>query len=250
MAATEEAAALGHRHLGTEHVLLGLLRDPRCVGGRAFASLGVSFDDARARVAAIVHDDAGPDGPELLTPRAKKLLELSGREAVRHGHAHIGTGELALALLHARDGTVVRVLNELGVERAPARARVLETLATEVEPVSRPARAVVTYRQLSPQTQDLLRKALGVGSTYVARRYLPGLMRNASTTARVARQLGWSPQTGPTDRRAAPSSNRFAVAGPGAGRLLVLRAAVARLRHALRRHARPLICEHCVDRKP
>ena len=253
VAATEEAGALGHRHLGTEHVLLGLLHDPTCVGGRAFASLGVSFDDARARVAAIVRDDgAGPDGPELLTPGAKKLLELSGREAVRHGHAHIGTGDLALALLNARDGTAVRVLNELGVERGPARARVLETLATEVESASRPARAVVTYRQLSPQTQDLLRKALGVGSTYVARRYLPGLMRNASTTARVARQLGWSPQTGPSDRREPRRELEPVSSTPGlvpaACSFCGRRSPDCGTLYAGAHGA--LICEHCVDRKP
>src|SRR5271169_884128 len=90
VAATEEAGALDHKHLGTEHVLLGLLRDPACVGGQALASLGVSFDDARSRVVSIVHDAAAPGGPELLTPRAKKLLEMSGREALRLGHAEIG----------------------------------------------------------------------------------------------------------------------------------------------------------------
>jgi ATP-dependent Clp protease ATP-binding subunit ClpA len=251
VAATEEAAALDHRHLGTEHVLLGLLHDPTSIGGRALASLGLSLDDTRARVTSIVHDAAAADGPESLTSGAKKLLELSGREAVRHGHAEIGTGDLALALLRARDGTAVRVLNELGVERAPARARVLELLSTEVETTSRPTPVVVSYRQLSPQTQALLRKALGVGSTDVARRYLPGLMRNASTTARVARQLGWSPQASPTNR---PNAQREL--GPVTPTPSLVPAACSfcgrqspdcGTLYAGTNGA--LICEHCVDRK-
>jgi ATP-dependent Clp protease ATP-binding subunit ClpA len=249
VAATEEARALGHQQLGTEHVLLGLLHDPTSVSGRAFASLGVSLDDTRARVASTVHDATAPDGPESLTSRAKQLLELSGREAVRHGRAEIGTGDLALALLRERDGTAVRVLSELGVERAPARARVLELLSTEVEPTSRPTPAVVSYRQLSPQTQDLRRKALGLGSTYVARRYLPGLMRNASTTARVARQLGWNPQATPTNRR---DPQRELEPAPTAPSLVPAACSFCGRQSpecgTLYAGAnRALICEHCVD---
>jgi hypothetical protein len=214
VAATEEACALDSRHLGTEHLLLGLMHDPACVGGRAFASLGVSFDDARARIVSIVHDDtAAPSGSASLTPRAKKLLEVSGRQALRHGHAQISTGHLALALLRARDGTAVRVLSELGVERAAARTRVLEMLSTVVESTSRPTPGVGSHRQLSPQAQDFLRKALGVGSTYVARRYLPRFLRSASTTARVARKLGWQPPASSTNR-SEPTSSAAAPSTP------------------------------------
>lgn len=199
--ATREARALDHRHVGTEHLLLGLMHDRACVGGRAFASLGVSFDDARARVMTIVQSGAIPASePVSFTARAKKLLELSVREARQQSHTQTSTGDLALALLRVRDGTALRVLDDLGVDRDVAHTRVLEMIAQTDESRSRPTPNIVLSRQLPPQAQELLRKALRVGSLYVARRYVPPrLLRNDSTTARLVRTLGTQPGPLPTE---------------------------------------------------
>jgi hypothetical protein len=207
--ATREARALDHRHVGTEHLLLGLLHDRSCVGGRAFASLGVSWDDARARIITVVRKgDVRPSDPVPLSARAKSLLALSVREARKRSHPHAGTGDLTLALLRMRDATALRVLRDLGVDRDSARARVLEISAETVESRSRPVPSVVWSRQLPPQTRELLGKALRVGSMYVARRYMPPrLLRHASTTARFVGALGSQPAQPPTETPALGSGS-------------------------------------------
>jgi ATP-dependent Clp protease ATP-binding subunit ClpA len=206
VAAEQEARALGHGHLGTGHLLLGLLEDRGCAGGRALASLGVSYDAARDRVMTIDTSDAiSPGEPISFTARAKKLLELSVREAVQEGHTQIGTRELALALLRVRDGTALRVLGDLDVEIEAARTRVLEMASETVEATSRPVHSVVSPRQLPPHAQVLLRRALRLGSSYVARRYAPvRLQRSASATARLVRVLGSRPRS--QDKPALPAS--------------------------------------------
>jgi hypothetical protein len=215
--ATREARALDHRHVGTEHLLLGLLHDRSGVGGRAFASLGVSRDDARARVMAVVRSDTvPPSDPVSLTARAKELLALSVREARKHSHSHAGTGDLALALLRVRDGTALRVLSDLGVARDVAHTRVLEIIAETDESRSRPLPNIVLSRQLPPHAQELLRKALRAGSLYMARRYMPPrLLRSASTTARFVRTLGTQPEPPPTEQSRLGSGS--APRGPSTG---------------------------------
>jgi hypothetical protein len=199
--ATREARALDHRHVGTEHLLLGLLHDRSCLGGRAFASLGVSCDDVRVRVMTVPqHDTIPPSDPVSFTARAKKLLALSVREARKQSPSKTGTGDLALALLRVRDGTALRVLGDLGVDPDAAHTRVLEIISETVESRSRPIPNIGFSRQLPPQAQELLRNALRVGSFYIARRYMPPrLLRSASTTARLVRTLGTQPAPRPTE---------------------------------------------------
>jgi hypothetical protein len=195
--ATREARALDHGHVGTEHLLLGILHDRSCVGARAFSSLGVSRDDVRARVMRVVQSDTVlPNDPVSLTARAKRLLALSVREARKQSHSQAGTGDLALALLGVRDGTAFRVLADLGFDRDVAHTRVLEFISETVDSRSRPIPNLVLFRPLPSQAQELLRKALRVGSFSIARRYMPPrLLRSASTTARLIRTLG--AQAGP-----------------------------------------------------
>jgi len=119
--AQEEARRMHHNHIGTEHILLGLLGEPDGVGGRALAGLGMSLESGRREVAAIV--SAGttrPSGHIPFTPRAKKVLELALREALQLQHNYIGTEHILLGLLREGEGVAAQVLvqhAELGTIR-------------------------------------------------------------------------------------------------------------------------------------
>jgi hypothetical protein len=191
--AHEEARALGSAQLGTEHVLLGLLADEECVAAHAFVALGVSRPEVRRRVALLARDRDGSATTSVqLSDAAKRMLELSLREALRLGSSRIGTGHVALGMLGVRDATAARLLDELGVDAATGRARVLDALTADPEPgPKRLASSSGPALQITPETQRMLRAAFRFGSTFVAGRYVsPNLLRTASTTTRIVRQLG------------------------------------------------------------
>jgi len=128
--AQEESRRLHHNYIGTEHVLLGLLGEPDGLAGRALTGLGVTLEGTRERVAAIVGTGtAEPAGHIPFTPRAKKVLELSLREALRLGHNYIGTEHILLGLIREGDGVAAQVLAELCGLPA-ARKAVLDLVAT------------------------------------------------------------------------------------------------------------------------
>ena len=130
--AQQEAADLGHGFIGTEHILLGLLAEHDGVAARALASLEVSLDAARAGVHDVIGLSAlSPTGSPPFTPRAKKVLELSLREALEFGHNNIGTEHLLLGLVREGHGVAVQVLRTLGADTDRVRARVEEMLGDE-----------------------------------------------------------------------------------------------------------------------
>jgi hypothetical protein len=129
--AQEEARRLRHAHIGTEHLLLGLLSEGEGVAAKALEALGVSLDAARARVEAIIGrgtDD--PVGHVPFTPRAKKVLELSLREAKQYHHRHLGTEHLLLGLVREGEGVGAQVLDALGADARSVRQQVLQLLAS------------------------------------------------------------------------------------------------------------------------
>jgi ATP-dependent Clp protease ATP-binding subunit ClpC len=124
--AQEEARLLSHSYIGTEHILLGLLRDGDGVAARVLDSLGVSLAEARVQVEEIIgRGQHVPSGHIPFTPRAKKVLELSLREAKRLGHRHIGTEHILLGLLREGEGVAAQVLVRLGVDLNKARQAVV-----------------------------------------------------------------------------------------------------------------------------
>lgn len=129
--AQEEAARLGHGHVGTEHLLLGLVHEEEGVAAQALESLGVSLDDVRARVEDMVEAAGGDARDDRIgfTPRAKTVLELSLREALQLGHRYIGTEHVLLGLVREGEGVAARVLSELGTDLADVRTRVLQALS-------------------------------------------------------------------------------------------------------------------------
>jgi ATP-dependent Clp protease ATP-binding subunit ClpC len=120
--AQEEARALKHNYIGTEHILLGLLCERDGVGARVLESVGVSLEPARAQVVGIVGvGEEATAGQIPFTPRAKKVLELALREALGLGHNYIGTEHILLALARSYEGVAARVL--LDFEASPEKIR-------------------------------------------------------------------------------------------------------------------------------
>jgi ATP-dependent Clp protease ATP-binding subunit ClpA len=126
--AQEEARLLGHGHIGTEHILLGLLAEGDGLAAQALATLEISLDAAREQVAEIIGEGTGqPSGHIPFTPRTKKVLELSLREAQRLGDSYIGTEHILLGMAREGEGVGAQVLDRLGASMDRVLAQVLMT---------------------------------------------------------------------------------------------------------------------------
>jgi ATP-dependent Clp protease ATP-binding subunit ClpC len=127
--AQEEARILNHSYIGTEHILLGLIGEGEGVAAKALESLGVSLDAVRQQVEKIIgRGQQAPSGHIPFTPRAKKVLELSLREADGLGHNYIGTEHILLGLIREGGGVAAQVLVKLGADLNRTRQRVIQLL--------------------------------------------------------------------------------------------------------------------------
>ena len=127
--AQEEARRLNHNYIGTEHILLGLIREGEGVAARALESLGISLEAVRQQVEKIIgRGQQAPSGHIPFTPRAKKVLELSLREAKALGHNYIGTEHILLGLIREGSGVAAQVLVKLGADLNRARQQVVQLL--------------------------------------------------------------------------------------------------------------------------
>jgi prophage maintenance system killer protein len=130
----EEARQLGHDHLGTEHLLLGLLGAGDSVAAQVLEAMGIPLDEVRSRVEGIIGHSPGTRAGRILpTPQARRVLGLTLREALALGHNDIGTGHLLLALLRESHGIAAQVLTALGADHAQTRERVLGLVASADE---------------------------------------------------------------------------------------------------------------------
>jgi Clp amino terminal domain, pathogenicity island component/ClpX C4-type zinc finger len=128
--AQEESRLLNHNYIGTEHILLGLIHEGDGVAAQALTSLGISLADVRGEVERIIgHGGSAPSGHIPFTPRAKKVLELSLREALQLGHNYIGTEHILLGLIREGEGVAAQVLGDLGADLATVRQRVVQLLS-------------------------------------------------------------------------------------------------------------------------
>jgi hypothetical protein len=128
--AQEEARRLDHNYIGTEHILLGLIRESDGVAAKALESLGISLDAVRQQVEEIIgRGQQTPSGHIPFTPRAKKVLELSLRESQQLGQGYIGTEHVLLGLIREGDGVAAQVLVRLGADRTRVRQQVIQLLA-------------------------------------------------------------------------------------------------------------------------
>ena len=130
MLAQEEARLLNHNYIGTEHILLGLIHEGEGVAAKALESLGISLEAVRAQVEEIIgQGQSAPTGHIPFTPRAKKVLELSLREALQLGHNYIGTEHILLGLIREGEGVAAQVLVKLGADLARVRQQVTQLLS-------------------------------------------------------------------------------------------------------------------------
>ncbi len=127
--AQEEARRLGHGHIGTEHILLGLILEEDGVAGRALRAFDIGGERVRNAVEEIIgRGDESPGGHIPFTPRAKKVLELSLREALGLHHTYIGTEHILLGLLREGEGVAAQVLTGQGARLEAVRAQVITLL--------------------------------------------------------------------------------------------------------------------------
>ncbi|MFZ7997872.1 ATP-dependent protease ATP-binding subunit ClpC [Bacillus velezensis] len=129
--AQEEALRLGHTNIGTEHILLGLVREGEGIAFKALEALGLNSDKMQKEVESLIGrgQESATSVPHY-TPRAKKVIELSMDEARKLGHSYVGTEHILLGLIREGEGVAARVLNNLGVSLNKARQQVLELLGS------------------------------------------------------------------------------------------------------------------------
>jgi ATP-dependent Clp protease ATP-binding subunit ClpA len=175
--AQEEARTLGHNYIGTEHLLLGLAAEGNGVGATVLAEAGLSREMLRADVVRIIGGVAGePEGRIPFTPRAKKVLEYSLREALKLSHNYIGTEHLLLAIVAEGEGVAAQILLSHGLGPVETKARVMEKLG-----VTEQGTAAAGRRR---------RGAMLDRPTIVQERMSnPGFLRNARVT-RAAAEIG------------------------------------------------------------
>jgi ATP-dependent Clp protease ATP-binding subunit ClpA len=148
--AQQEAHLLNHDFIGTEHLLLGLIDERDGVAGRALAAMDITIDRARSKVEEIIGPkERDPETSPPFTPRAKKALELSLREALQLGHNYIGTEHMLLGVVREGEGVALQVLRELGADPDAVREAVLGLISPDA------VRAVAQLESDEPGKGDL-----------------------------------------------------------------------------------------------
>jgi ATP-dependent Clp protease ATP-binding subunit ClpA len=158
--AQEEARLLNHDYIGTEHLLLGLIHDGEGVAAKALESLGISLQAVRREVEeSIGQGQSAPTGHIPFTPRAKKVLELSLRDALQLGHNYIGTEHLLLGLLREGKGVAAQVLVKLGADLSRVRQQVIGLLSGYAGAVATAEQVGARVRLVRMTVPDDLREA-------------------------------------------------------------------------------------------
>ena len=159
--AQDEARNLNHNYIGTEHVLLGLVSEGSGVAARALEALGITPQAVRQQVETVIGRGEQPAraGHIPFTPRAKKVLELSLREAIQLGHNYIGTEHILLGLIREGDGAAAQVLTGLGADLSSVRQQVTELLARH--PAGREPAAGRGQRRLESSATISRRRLMG-----------------------------------------------------------------------------------------
>jgi ATP-dependent Clp protease ATP-binding subunit ClpA len=161
--AQEEAQRFNHNYIGTEHLLLGLIREGDGIAAKVLANLGVELNKVRTAVEFIIgQGDRAVLGEIGLTPRSKKVIELAVDEARRMNHRYIGTEHLLLGLVREGEGIAAGVLESLGVRLTGVRAQVERVLTTRPQPTDEDAESLVRTDQpiTGGRYPDALRRAL------------------------------------------------------------------------------------------
>jgi hypothetical protein len=182
--AQEEARHLDHNYIGTEHILLGLIHEREGIAARALTALGISLEAVRGEVTEIVGKGAEhPSGHIPFTPRAKKVLELSLREALQFGHNYIGTEHILLGLIREGEGVAAQVLVKLGASFDRVRQQVVQLLAD--------ASALQAEQVAGMSSRAAQQEAVAVVGPGVYRDEPAELVRVVPLAREVHREAGW-----------------------------------------------------------
>src|ERR1700675_2927848 len=158
--AQDEARALKHNYIGTEHILLGLLREEEGLAARVLESLDITVEEVRAQVARIVgQGDEVTSGQIPFTPRAKKVLELALREALSLGHNYIGTEHILLGLVRENEGVAARILLDFDADAEKIRNEIIRMLSgpgrrQQGGPAGREVEELEVARPVRPQPDE------------------------------------------------------------------------------------------------
>ncbi|WP_249872518.1 ATP-dependent protease ATP-binding subunit ClpC [Oceanobacillus saliphilus] len=153
----EEAVRLGHNNIGTEHILLGLVREGEGIAAKALQSLGLEVSKIQEEVEKLIGVGKQPMQSIHYTPRAKKVVELSQDEARKLGHSYVGTEHILLGLIREGEGVAARVLNNLGVSLNKARQQVLQLLGSNESQAGRQGRGGQQSNASTPTLDSLAR---------------------------------------------------------------------------------------------
>ncbi|KKE78601.1 MULTISPECIES: ATP-dependent protease ATP-binding subunit ClpC [Bacillaceae] len=153
----EEAVRLGHNNIGTEHILLGLVREGDGIAAKALQSLGLEISQIQEEVEKLIGVGKQPMQSIHYTPRAKKVVELSQDEARKLGHSYVGTEHILLGLIREGEGVAARVLNNLGVSLNKARQQVLQLLGSNESQAGRQGRGGQQSSANTPTLDSLAR---------------------------------------------------------------------------------------------
>ncbi len=191
--AQDEARLLDHNHIGTEHLLLGLVHEGEGVAARALESLGISLEAVRQQVEeAVGRGEQAPGGRIPFTPRAQKVLELSRREALQLGHNYIGTEHILLGLIREGEGVAAQVLVRLGADLNRVRQQVVQVLHG-LQDTDEPRTARGARR--SPKTDRRERRLLS--------EILTGIESIDSHVSAMLQHVGAGPDVGDVDQQIA-----------------------------------------------
>ncbi|MBX6394402.1 MAG: ATP-dependent Clp protease ATP-binding subunit [Alicyclobacillaceae bacterium] len=157
--AHEEASRLGHSGIGTEHILLGLVREGEGIAAKALMSLGLSSEKIQREVEKIIGRGPGQGAAMAYTPRAKKVIELSIDEARKLGHNYVGTEHILLGLIREGEGVAARVLNNLGVSLSKARQQVIQLLGGDAAETNQENQQTANTPTLDSLARDLTQMA-------------------------------------------------------------------------------------------
>src|ERR671931_1241281 len=140
--AQEESRMLNHDYIGTEHILLGLIHEGEGIAAQAIESLEISLGAVRREIEDVIgQGQAAATGHIPFTPRAKKVLELSLREALQLGHSYIGTEHILLGLVREGEGVAARLLQKLGADLNRVRQQVIQLLSGHIGKGEQPSEA-------------------------------------------------------------------------------------------------------------
>ena len=167
--AQEEARRLNHNYIGTEHILLGLIKEGEGHAAKALEDLNISIENVRTEVIEIIGEgQQAPSGHIPFTPRAKKVLELSLREALQLGHNYIGTEHILLGLIREGEGVAAQVLKKLGAELTQVRQTVIKLISAN-NPGKEQATASTGGREKSVGTGSAILNQFGRNLTQLAK---------------------------------------------------------------------------------